>query len=127
TAHRRDRGDGSAGRGVSRRLAAVAGLTVAVSLAAPPVTAHADPQPTRAQVQKKLDKLAEQMDHKVEKYNQLREQLKIAKRKYQSALRASRRENAEFEEQRSRIAKMAADAYKNGDTTGVTGFVGSND
>src|SRR5690606_35323288 len=126
-AQQRDRRGGSARRGVSRRLAAAASLTLAVSLASPPMAAHADPQPTRAQVQKKLDKLAEQMDHKVEKYNQLREQLKIAKRKYQSALRASRRENAEFEEQRSRIAKMAADAYKNGNTTGVTGFVGSND
>ncbi|MBB4776512.1 C40 family peptidase [Actinomadura livida] len=127
TAHERDRRGGSARRGASRRLAAVASLTLAVSLAAPPMAAHADPQPTRAQVQKKLDKLAEQMDHKVEAFNQLNEKLKIAKKKYQTALKASKQEQSAFEEQRSRIAQMAADAYKNGDTDGVTGFVGSND
>ncbi|MFS2293054.1 MAG: NlpC/P60 family protein [Actinomadura sp.] len=126
-AQQRDRRGGSARRGVSRRLAAAASLTLAISLASPPMAAHADPQPTRAQVQKKLDKLAEQMDHKVEKYNQLREKLKIAKRKYQSAVKTSKREQAAFEEQRSKIAQMAADAYKNGDTGGVTGFVSSND
>ncbi len=126
-AQQRDRRGGSARRGVSRRLAAAASLTLAVSLASPPMAAHADPQPTRAQVQKKLDKLAEQMDHKVEKYNQLREKLKIAKKKYQSAVKSSKKEQAAFEEQRRKIAQMAADAYKNGDTDGVTGFVGSND
>lgn len=126
-AQERDRRGGSANRGVSRRLAAVAGLTLAASLASPPVVAHADPQPTRAQVQKKLDKLAEQMDQKVEKYNQLNEKLKIAKKKYKVASKSSQEEQAAFEEQRSKIAQMAAAAYKNGDTDGVTGFVGTND
>ncbi|NDU72239.1 hypothetical protein GWI34_06320 [Actinomadura sp. DSM 109109] len=117
----------SAGRGVSRRLAAVAGLSVAVSLACSPVVAHAEPRPTRAQAQKKLDKLSELMDQKVEQFNQNREKLKIAKKKFDAATKASKQEQASFEEQRSKIAQMAATAYKNGDSTDVTGFVGSND
>ncbi|TDC94890.1 hypothetical protein E1285_08070 [Actinomadura sp. 7K507] len=125
-AHERGRGGGSASRGVSRRLAAVACVTLTVSLASP-VAAHADPQPTRAQVQKKLDKLGEQMSHKVEKFNQLNEKLKIAKKKYQTASKSSKQEQAAFEEQRTKIAQMAAAAYKNGDTGGVAGFVGTGD
>lgn len=127
TAQERGRRGGSASRGVSRRLAAVASLTLAASLAYPPVVAQADPEPTRAQVQKKLDKLAEQMDHKVEKFNQLNEKLKIAKKKYKTASKSSKQEQAAFEEQRTKIAQMAAAAYKNGDTDGVTGFVGTGD
>ncbi|MCP9954813.1 C40 family peptidase [Actinomadura madurae] len=123
----RDRRGGSAIRGTSRRLAAVACLTVTASLTYAPVVAHAEPKPTRAQVQKKLDKLGEQMDHKVEQFNQLNEKLKIAKKKYDSATKASKQEQATFEEQRTAIAKMAAAAYKNGDSADVTGFVGSND
>ncbi|MFG2086287.1 MULTISPECIES: NlpC/P60 family protein [unclassified Spirillospora] len=126
-AHERDRRGGAANRGASRRLAAVACLTLTVSLASPPVVAHAEPEPTRAQVQKKLDKLAEEMDQKVEKFNQLNEKLKIAKKKYKVASKSSKREQAAFEEQRAKIAQMAAAAYKNGDTANVTGFVGTGD
>jgi cell wall-associated NlpC family hydrolase len=126
-AQRPARRAGSAGRGVSRRLAAVAGLTVAVSLTCSPVVAHAEPKPTRAQAQKKLEKLNEQMDQKVELFNQNREKLKVAKKKFDAATKASKQEQASFEEQRSKIAQMAATAYKNGDSADVTGFVGSKD
>lgn len=126
-AHGRDRRGGSATRGVSRRLAAVACLTVTASLTFAPVVAHAEPKPTRAQVQKTLDKLAEQMDKKVEQFNQLNEKLKIAKKKLDSASKASKQEQTAFEQQRSEIAQMAANAYKNGDSADVTGFVGSKD
>ncbi|WP_346046540.1 C40 family peptidase [Actinomadura chokoriensis] len=91
------------------------------------MAAHADPKPTRAQVQKKLDKLAEQMDHMVEQYNQLEEKLKVAKKKFDNAAKAAKQEQTAFEQQRSKIAQMAAAAYKNGDSADVTGFVGSND
>jgi cell wall-associated NlpC family hydrolase len=100
---------------------------VTASLTFSPVVAHAEPKPTRAQVQKALDKLAEQMDQKVEQFNQLNEKLKIAKKKLDSASKASKQEQAAFEQQRSEIARMAANAYKNGDSADVTGFVGSKD
>jgi cell wall-associated NlpC family hydrolase len=105
----------------------VAGLTVAVSLTCSPVVAHAEPKPTRAQAQKALDKLNEKMDQKVEQFNQNREKLKVAKKKFDAATKASKQEQASFEEQRSKIAQMAATAYKNGDSADVTGFVGSKD
>ncbi|MFI0368083.1 NlpC/P60 family protein [Actinomadura sp. 1N219] len=89
--------------------------------------ASADPRPTRAQAQKKLTQLNEEMDKKVEQYNQLNEKLKIAKKKLDAASKASKQEEATFEQQRSKIAQMAADAYKNGESTDVTGFVGSGD
>nr|WP_276514210.1 C40 family peptidase [Actinomadura citrea] len=108
-------------------MAAVAGLTVAVSLTCSPVVAHAEPKPTRAQAQKALDKLNEKMDQKVEQFNQNREKLKVAKKKFDAATKASKQEQASFEEQRSKIAQMAATAYKNGDSADVTGFVGSKD
>ncbi|MEV3920548.1 C40 family peptidase [Actinomadura coerulea] len=126
-AQRPGRGAGSAGTGASRPLAAVAALTVAVSLTCSPVVAHAEPKPTRAQAQKTLDKLNEKMDQKVEQFNQNREKLKVAKKKFDAATKASKQEQTSFEEQRSKIAQMAATAYKNGDSTDVTGFVGSND
>ncbi|WP_230421187.1 C40 family peptidase [Actinomadura soli] len=91
------------------------------------VPASAEPRPTRAQAQKKLTQLNEEMDKKVEQYNQLNEKLKIAKKKLDAATKSSRQEEATFEEQRSKVAQMAADAYKNGESTDVTGFVGSND
>ncbi|GGT52657.1 MULTISPECIES: C40 family peptidase [Actinomadura] len=105
----------------------MAGLTVAVSLTCSPVVAHAEPKPTRAQAQKALDKLNEKMDQKVEQFNQNREKLKVAKKKFDAATKASKQEQASFEEQRSKIAQMAATAYKNGDSADVTGFVGSKD
>ncbi|SNR67813.1 C40 family peptidase [Actinomadura mexicana] len=98
-----------------------------VSLTCSPVVAHAEPKPTRAQAQKTLDKLNEKMDQKVEQFNQNREKLKVAKKKFDAATKASKQEQASFEEQRSKIATMAATAYKNGDSADVTGFVGSKD
>ena len=123
----RDRRGGLASRAASRRLAAVAALSLTASLTYVPVAAHAEPKPTKAQAQKQLDKLSEQFDQEVEKYNQNTEKLKIAKKKYTAATKASKLEQAAFEEQRSKIAQMAANAYKNGDSADVTGFVGSKD
>lgn len=126
-ARSRDRRAGSTGIGVTRRLAVTACLAATASFAFPPVVAHAKPKPTHAQAQKKLDQLNEEMDKKVEQYNQNTEKLKIAQKKLAAAKKASAEEQASFDKQRSAIAQMAADAYKNGDSTDVTGFVGSGD
>ncbi|QXJ25260.1 C40 family peptidase [Actinomadura graeca] len=109
-------------------MVAVACLAATTSFAFPPVVAHAAaPKPSAGEVRKKLTKLNEQVDQNVEKFNKVNEQLKIAKKKLDAAKRSSRGEEAAFEQQRSKIAQMAATAYKNGDSTDVTGFVGSND
>ncbi|WP_233525955.1 C40 family peptidase [Actinomadura spongiicola] len=101
-------------------------LTVAISLGSP-LAAQAEPRPSKAEAEKKLEKLNEEMDQKVEQFNQNREKLKIAKKKLDAATASSKNEETTFEQQRTRIAQMAADAYKNGESTDVTGFVGSKD
>jgi cell wall-associated NlpC family hydrolase len=126
-ARSRDRRGGSTGIGISRRLAATACLAITASFAFPTVVAQAKPKPTHAQAQKKLDQLNQLMDKKVEQFNQSNEKLKVAKKKLDSAKKAATQEQVSFDQQRSAIAQMAADAYKNGDSTDVTGFVGSGD
>ncbi|MDL4771192.1 MULTISPECIES: C40 family peptidase [Thermomonosporaceae] len=113
------------GRGTSRRLAATACLTVAVSITAPAVTAHAAPKPSASEVRKKLTKLNEQVDQLVEKYNQVDEQFKVAKKKLKAAKKAGAAERKSFDEQRRKIAAMAATAYKAGDSGDLPGFIGS--
>ncbi|PRX07088.1 UNVERIFIED_ORG: cell wall-associated NlpC family hydrolase [Actinomadura viridilutea] len=110
-----------------RRLAATACLTLAASLAVPVTAAHAEPTPSASDARKKLIKLNEQVEQLVEKYNQVGEELKIAKRKLQATKRAGAEEQKTFNELRRRIAEMAAAAYKNGETGDVVGFAAADD
>ncbi|MEU6035178.1 MULTISPECIES: C40 family peptidase [Actinomadura] len=89
--------------------------------------ANAEPTPSAADARKKLTKLNEQVEQLVEKYNQVGEDLKIAKRKLQATKRAGADEQKTFNELRRKIAEMAATAYKNGDTGDVVGFAGAED
>ncbi|GAA2406612.1 C40 family peptidase [Actinomadura vinacea] len=122
-----DRPSGSAARGTSRRLTAIA---VTVSLALPvtvlPATAaNAEPRPSAAEARKKLTKLNEQVEQMVEKYNQLQEQLKVAKKKWKATQAAGKEELATFNQLQEKVAQMAATAYKQGNTGDVAGFVGN--
>ncbi|WP_233617739.1 MULTISPECIES: C40 family peptidase [Actinomadura] len=112
-----------------RGLAVAACLAVTTSLVSAPVAAHADPQPTAAEAQEKLDELNKKVDQYVEKYNDIGEKLKIAKKKYQAANKSATEEQAKFEEQRRTVAQMAANAYKKGgdDATNVASFASSDD
>ncbi|POM24151.1 putative endopeptidase precursor [Actinomadura rubteroloni] len=113
-------------RGRKRRLTAAACLAVAFSLPLP-MTAHAAPKPTEAETKKKIEKLNEKSDAAVERYNQATERLKAAKKKLDAARKASKAEEQAFEKERQHIAELAATAYKNSDTDGLAGFVGSKD
>jgi cell wall-associated NlpC family hydrolase len=113
-------------RGRKRRLTAAACLAVAFSLPLP-VTAHAAPKPTVAEEKKKLDKLNERADAAVEKYNQAMEDLKALRKKLDAAKKAVAAEEKDFEQRRQQIAEVAATAYKNSDTDGLAGLVGSGD
>ncbi|MFC9976129.1 NlpC/P60 family protein [Spirillospora sp. NPDC127200] len=118
------------GAAAPRWMAAVAGLAVTATLAAPVGAAHAQPakpKPNAKQAQAKLTKLNEQVEDLVEKYNQVTEDLKAARKKLQAAQKAGKSELAAFDQQRARVAQMAANAYKKGDTGGVAGFVGTGD
>jgi cell wall-associated NlpC family hydrolase len=121
----RDRPHTIAGRGtVSRRITATVCLAVAASFAVPATAAHADPE---AEAKKKLNKLNEQVEQNVEKYLQINEQLKVARKKYRAAQKSGAEELATYNELQAKVSQMAADAYKAGNTGDVAGFVGSND
>jgi cell wall-associated NlpC family hydrolase len=102
-----------------------ASLTVPLTVL-PATAAHADPRPSAAEAQKKLTKLNEQVEQLVEKYNQVQEKLKVAKKKWQATEKAGREELATFNELQGKIAQMAAAAYKAGNTGDVAGFVGAD-
>ncbi|WP_245681980.1 C40 family peptidase [Actinomadura kijaniata] len=113
--------------GAPRWMAAVACLTVTATLTTPVAVAHAAPKPSAAEAEKKLEKLNEKVEDLVEKYNQVSEDLKKAKRKLTEAKKAGASELKAFDRQRARIAEMANNAYKKGDTGDVAGFVGTGD
>jgi cell wall-associated NlpC family hydrolase len=112
------------GRGTTRRVTATVCLAVAATFAVPATAAHADPE---TEAKRKLAKLTGQVDQLVQKYNQVDEQLKIAKKKYQATKESGARELATYNELQQKVAQMAADAYKAGDTGDVAGFVNSGD
>ncbi|MDX6743195.1 NlpC/P60 family protein [Actinocorallia sp. A-T 12471] len=106
-----------------RRLAALC-LAAAVIWSVPGV---AQAEPTRAEAQKKLDKLNEQVEKLVDKYNALNSELKVAKRKLSSAKKAAAREQKAFDDAREGIVQMASDAYKTGDISNITALLSSGD
>jgi cell wall-associated NlpC family hydrolase len=99
----------------SATAAACIAFTVALSLSS---TAYAAPKPSKAAAQKKLDKLNDQVDLLVEKYNQSNDDLKAVKRKLASAKKAANRENEAFDNARQGVVEMAASAYKTGNNIG---------
>jgi cell wall-associated NlpC family hydrolase len=104
----------------------VACLALAAVLAMPAGTAHAEPRPTLSQARAQLDKLNKQVDQLVEKYNEVNEDLKAAKRKLAVSRAAASKEQATFEQMRKKIVEMAATAYMSGDSGDVTGFVSTD-
>lgn len=109
----------------SRRWAsACLALTLAWSV---PGVAEAAPKPTRAEAQKKLDQLNEKVEKLVDKYNQANGELKIARRKLDSAKKAADRENDLFDQARLGVVQMAANAYKTGEVNEMTSLLSADD
>ncbi|MCD0450985.1 NlpC/P60 family protein [Actinocorallia sp. API 0066] len=106
-----------------RRLAAVC-LVASVVWSVP---GAALAEPTRAQAQKKLDQLNEQVEKLVDKFNALNQDLKVAERKLTSAKKAAQREQKAFDAARQGIVQMASDAYKTGDISDITALLSSGD
>ncbi|MBC6465369.1 C40 family peptidase [Actinomadura alba] len=95
-------------------------------MAMPAGTAYAEPRPTLSQARAQLEKLDKQVGQLVEKYNQVNEDLKAARRKLAVSRAAASKEQATFEEMRKKIAEMAATAYMTGDSGDVTGFLSTD-
>jgi cell wall-associated NlpC family hydrolase len=108
-------------------MRAVVGLALTATLALPAGTAYAEPKPTLSQAKQKLNKMNEQVDQLVEKYNQVSEDLDAAKKKLSVTRTAARKEQATFEEMRRKVAEIAATAYKSGDSGDVSSFLAASD
>ncbi|MGH3390119.1 MAG: NlpC/P60 family protein [Actinomadura sp.] len=76
-----------------------------------------------SEAKRKLQSLNEQVDRLVEKYNQVDEDLKAAKRKYSVTQRAAGREQVLFDQRRAQVIEMAQTAYKTGDIDDVSAFL----
>jgi len=85
--------------------------------------ATAEPKPSAAEARKKLQKLNEQVDQLVEKFNKLRDDQKLAKRTMAAKNRQVKAERATFDQLHQQIAEMAATAYKTGDMNSASTLI----
>lgn len=102
-------------------------LALAVSWGTPGVAGALPAEPSRAEAQKKLEKLDRQVEQLVDRFNKVNAELKIAKRKLDSAKKAAARESAAYEQARQNVVQMAADAYKTGDVSDISALLSSGD
>jgi len=111
-----------------RRLAAAATagmLTIGVALSAGP--AGAAPQPTVAQVQARLSQLNSKAEKLDQRYNQVQQELTSANHRLKLVNSEAARYLKRFRSMRAQIARIAAQAYMNGNMTSVAAVLTSGD
>ncbi|GGL04352.1 hypothetical protein GCM10014719_03190 [Planomonospora parontospora subsp. antibiotica] len=102
------------------RVPVAAGLALVAFLlpALPAGDALADPKPTIAEAKKKLEKLNDQADKIVEKYNQAGEKWKKARTRYRTLNGALEKQSAKVAGLRRELVAMAVSGYQAGTVTG---------
>jgi peptidoglycan DL-endopeptidase CwlO len=108
------------------RMPLAAGLALAL-LTLPMGGASAEPKPTVAQAKAKLEKLNDQADKVVEKYNQAAEKLKKAKKKYETLNGELTRQGEKVAGLRKELVTMAVSTYQVGMVSGWEGLVNQAD
>ncbi|MCG5212251.1 NlpC/P60 family protein [Streptosporangium soli] len=108
------------------RLPVAAGLALAV-LVLPLDGAAADPEPTIAKTKAKLEKLNDQADKVVDKYNDANERYKKAKKKYNSLNGSLREQQSTVEDLRRQLVGVAVSSYQGGDLTAMPGLMSGQD
>lgn len=109
----------------ARRLTTVGlGLAVGAAVLVPALPAAAEPSP--AQVRRKIEKLNEDVERIVERYNKATVDLKAARKRLKTVNKSVAREQATFRKLRERLAELAANAYKSGDIGSVASMVSSD-
>ncbi|MFB9965361.1 NlpC/P60 family protein [Sinosporangium siamense] len=91
---------------------------VSAALLLPLDGAVADPRPTVAQARAKLEKLNDEADKVVDKYNLAGERLKAARKKHSGLDAEYRRQNASVADMRQRLVSVAVNRYRFGEMTG---------
>ncbi|MBD2892604.1 hypothetical protein amrb99_15140 [Actinomadura sp. RB99] len=104
------------------------GASIAVTLAlVAPAPAEAAPKPSRKELTAQQRKLANQAEQLSEQYNGLRERLKQAQRAAQVSKASAQRQKAALDQAQTKLAQVAADAYKNDTVDPTVNFASSGD
>ncbi|PSK97720.1 cell wall-associated NlpC family hydrolase [Murinocardiopsis flavida] len=98
-----------------RRITAGLGLAAATGLVLPVGTANAEPEPSRADVEKRVDKLTKQSSAIVQDYNQAKEDLKVADKRVSDLDDQVGEEEDRYERLRKTVAGFASASYRNSD------------
>lgn len=111
----------------SGRIAGLAALAVTATLLAPVPSADAAPKPSVAATKKKLAKLNSQVDKLVDKYNKAKTQLDAAKKELKALNGQVTAEERTYKSMHTRVAQIAAAAYKNGTLDYTTSLLAAQD
>src|SRR5690348_13185841 len=90
-------------------------------------TAGAAPKPTLSEVQAKLQKLTNQEQVLDQRYDQMKQDLTLANQRLKLVNQESARYQAKFEAMRKQVARIAAQAYEDGQLTSTAALLTSDD
>ena len=114
--------------GLKRSATAVsAGLLAGGLIITVGTTAGAAPKPTLSEVQAKLQKLTNQEQVLDQRYDQMKQDLSQANQRLKLVNQETARYQARFEAMRKQVARIAAQAYENGQLTSVAALLTSDD
>jgi peptidoglycan DL-endopeptidase CwlO len=114
--------------GLKRSATAVAaGLLAGGLIITVGPTAGAAPKPTLSEVQAKLQKLTNQEQVLDQRYDQMKQDLSQANQRLKLVNQETARYKAKFETMRKQVARIAAQAYENGQLTSVAALLTSDD
>ncbi|XVQ10395.1 NlpC/P60 family protein [Spirillospora sp. CA-255316] len=107
---------------------AVAVAVAAITVLVPPVTAHADPEPSTKELQGEAHKLADQLEQLTEQYNGLKVKLQQSQRASKVATDNAARQEKALQGVREKLGSLAATSYMQGGATDPTvSFVAAQD
>ncbi len=113
------------GRRTARRIAATTGLgAVVASTLIVPGTAHAEP--TRDEVEAKIEELNEEASAAVEAYNQAKEDHEVAEALYEELEEQVGDEEERYEELRGKVQGLANATYQSGELDSTTNILTSD-
>jgi cell wall-associated NlpC family hydrolase len=104
-----------------------AGLLVSGLIITVGPTAGAAPKPTLSEVQAKLQKLTNQEQVLDQRYDQMKQELSQANQRLKLVNQESARYQARFEAIRKQVARIAAQAYEDGQLTSTAALLTSDD
>src|ERR1041385_7605046 len=90
-------------------------------------TAGAAPKPTLSQVQAKLQKLTNQEQVLDQRYDQMKQDMSVANQRLKLVNQEAARYQVKFEAMRKQVARIAAQAYEDGQLTSTAALLTSDD